>query len=380
MSTADKAKTTSHTTTSFKTTGSLTSSGASSAAAKKDRDRFGTEELVIILSHFDLGIIQSVKEFPKGSRRAPKLLIKSDRGPFLLKRRAGGKDDPFKVAFTHQLQLHLASRQFPLPHLIGTRADNNSMLQYKDGIYEVFEYISGTGYDAGLESTQDSGRILGLFHKLGLDFESEYQPPYGTYHSAKNVPGAIEMMPKKMAEVHPNWKDHAARVTQITQFFYNSYAEASKNADDIGVKRWPMQIIHADWHPGNTLFQKKQVVAVIDYDACRLAQRVIDVANGAFQFSRLAGGDDPRKWPEYLDESRYKRFLSGYDAVNMLSKSELKAIPWLMLEALITETVIPIAAAGNFARLNGFEYLEMADRKVRWMQDSIDKLASILDA
>ena len=48
-----------------------------------------------------------------------------------MKRRARGKDDPFKVAFCHAIQLYLASKQFPLPHLIGTKKENNSMLQWR---------------------------------------------------------------------------------------------------------------------------------------------------------------------------------------------------------------------------------------------------------
>src|ERR1700756_5224359 len=94
------------------------------------RETFSAEELAIVISHYDIGVIDSIVEFPRGSRKAPKLLIVSEQGKFLLKRRARGKDDPFKVAFTHALQLHLANKQFPLPHLIGTRRENNSMLQW----------------------------------------------------------------------------------------------------------------------------------------------------------------------------------------------------------------------------------------------------------
>ena len=78
-----------------------------------DREKFAPDELAIVLSHYDLGIIDSIKEFSRGSRKAPKLLVRCDKGEFLLKRRAHGKDDPFKVAFSHALQLYLASKQFP---------------------------------------------------------------------------------------------------------------------------------------------------------------------------------------------------------------------------------------------------------------------------
>src|SRR5215203_2493352 len=96
-------------------------SGTGTARQTGQREAFSPEELAIVLSHFDIGIIDSIVDYPKGSRKAPKLLIVSEQGKFLLKRRARGKDDPYKVAFAHALQLYLASKQFPLPHLIGTR-------------------------------------------------------------------------------------------------------------------------------------------------------------------------------------------------------------------------------------------------------------------
>src|SRR2546423_143891 len=120
-------------------------SGPEPTKAAGTREQFSAEELAIVLSHFEIGVIDSIVDFPRGSRKAPKLLIVSEQGKFLLKRRARGRDDPFKVAFSHAIQLHLASQQFPLPHLIGTRRDNNSMLQWRGSVYELFEDIPGQG-------------------------------------------------------------------------------------------------------------------------------------------------------------------------------------------------------------------------------------------
>src|SRR5476651_1969426 len=79
----------------------ISGSGAGSPTLRRgDREIFGTEELAIVLSHFEIGIVEAIVEYPRGSRKAPKLLITTDQGKFLLKRRARGKDDPFKVAFS----------------------------------------------------------------------------------------------------------------------------------------------------------------------------------------------------------------------------------------------------------------------------------------
>ncbi len=348
-------------------------SGTGQSRQSGQREQFSAEELAIVLSHFDIGIIDSIVDFPRGSRKAPKLLLVSEQGKFLLKRRARGKDDPFKVAFCHALQLYLAAQQFPLPHLLGTRNENNSMLQWRNAVYELFEYIPGQSYPQTLESTEDSGKILGLYHKLLLGFKSEWQPPSGSYHGAPAVEQGLRAIMNNLQ----NSSD--ADLRKVLEFLLQSYQHAAKTVEDLGLEGWPRQIVHADWHPGNMLFRDNRVVAVIDYDSARLLPRIVDAANGALQFSIIGGEEDVSKWPDYLDESRFKRFLGGYDKVQLLSQAEIATIPWLMTEALIAEAVFPIAATGSFGRMEGMAFLQMVQRKVGWMQKQAAHLVQIAE-
>ncbi len=333
-------------------------SGTGQTRQTGQRESFSAEELAIVMSHFDIGIIDSIVDYPRGSRKAPKLLVVSEGGKYLLKRRARGKDDPYKVAFSHAIQIYLASKQFPLPHLVGTKKSNNSMLQWRNSVYELFEYIPGQSYPQTLEATFDSGRILSLYHKLLQDFRSEWQPAGGSYHAAPAVEQGLRQIPASLQGAD-------ASVGPLLQYLLDSYRHASQMADAQGLDGWPKQIVHADWHPGNMLFRDNHVVAVIDYDSSRLLPRIVDAANGALQFSIIGGDEDISKWPEYLDESRYKRFLRGYDEVMLLSEAEIRTIPWLMIEALIAEAVFPIAATGFFGRMEGMAFLGMVQKKNR---------------
>ncbi|MCS7034762.1 MAG: phosphotransferase [Phycisphaerae bacterium] len=354
-----------------------TDSAAESTTGRKSaRERYTAEELATVLSHWDIGVIESIVEFPRGSRKAPKMLIVSEHGKFLLKRRARGRDDPYKVAFCHALQLHLQSQQFPLPHLIGTRKDNNSMLQWHGGVYELFEYIPGQPYPQTLESTFEAGKVLGLYHKLLEHFRSEWHPPTGSYHMAPSVESGIRSIPPMI----PASVMSPAAVEEFLSSLLSLYRRSAETVERLGFENWPKQIVHADWHPGNMLFRDNHVVAVIDYDSARLLQRVLDIANGALQFSIIGGDEDVKNWPDYLDESRFKRFLRGYDEVMLLSQAELRAVPWLMIEALIAEAVFPIAATGAFGRLDGLAFLQMVHRKVNWLAKNSDRLVELAEA
>jgi len=345
-------------------------------ADNKVRETFRARELAICLSYYDLGIISEIEEFARGSRRAPKVVIDCERGRFLFKRRTMGRDDLAKVAFTHQIQLTLAGQNFPLPHLLGTRDSNNSMLVWEDGIYEMFEYIVGSSYDASLDATFHSGKILGLYHKLLQDFRSDYQPPTGSYHGAKAIQQAIR---KTVSSLPMDSRPPTEELTETVGALEQAYKSSARKVHELGLAHWQSQIVHGDWHPGNMLFREGHVVAVIDYDAARLQQRVIDLANGALQFSILGGADDPTTWPDYLDQSRFKRFMRGYDSVNVVSVAELKAVPYLMCEAMIAEAVLPIAATGSFGRLDGFGFLRMVHKKIKWILAHLDEIGHVLE-
>ncbi len=343
----------------------------------RTRENFDSAELKECLSHYDLGKIEKLEEYCRGSRKSPKVRIITDKGKFLLKRRAHGSDDLSKVAFTHEIQLHLAMRSFPLPHLIGTRPENNSMLIRGDNIYEVFEYVPGKVYSRSLDATYNSGRILGLYHKLLGDFHSDYDPPPNSYHDNDAVAQAIG---STVTSIPMDQRPSGDTIAGEVESLKNVYRSCAKQANDLGLLDWPAQIVHGDWHPGNMLFLSDKVIAVIDYDAARKHQRVIDIANGALQFSILGGNKDPNDWPDYVDETRFKRFLRGYDVANVISTAEIRAIPYLMCEAMIAESVMPIAATGSFGRLQGFPFLQMVNRKIHWILDHTEELCGILES
>ena len=346
------------------------------------RSVFAADELAIVLSHYRIGLIDTIKQFKRGSRKAPKLVIRSDRGLFLLKRRAHGRDDPFKVAFTHGIQLKLAERGYPLPRLIGTRRENNSMVQYLGQVYELFEFMRGTGYDRSVQATEDAGATLAKFHTLLADHQPHFKPPKGTYHAAPVVISSLGVLPGALLKpAHGEPTVSADKAKKIADELDRCYRQAADRADALGLNELPVQIGHSDWHPGNMLFDKHKVVAVIDYDAARLLPRVIDIANGALQFSIQGHGEDTGRWPEQVDEDRYEAFFRGYTSLPGcgLTQAEKQAVPWLMIQALIAESVIPVAVTGLFAKMSGADFLTMVIRKVRWVQEHQEQLIGMID-
>jgi len=332
---------------------------------------FAAGELAIVLSHYDLGVIDAVQSFVRGSRRAPKLLIRSERGVFLLKRRAEGRDDPERVALSHGVQRHLAGRGFPVAPLVTTRRHQGTIILHGGRVYELFAYISGTKFDQSEPATREAGAALALLHTLLRDFTVPSSVVFTSYHRLPQIPAQLPGLCERL--------DPSLRATG--EGLARAYQQAADRVDALGFAGWPMQMVHGDWHPGNMLFTGTRVAAVLDFDTARREPRVVDVANGALQFSITRTGENPEGWPSELDETRFRVFLEGYDSMSpaggILSRAELDALVWLMVEAMVAEAFVPIAATGRFGPIPGGAFLRMVERKVDWLTKHYERLSRV---
>lgn len=332
-------------------------------------DRFATGELAMVCSNYELGRIHNVREFRRGSRQAPKVVLETSTGTVLIKRRTPGKATAQHIAFSHSIQNHLGDRAFPLARLVPTQTGQGA-LSFGGFVYEVFSFINGKRYDRSLPPTAEAGRALAYFHRLLSDFVGPGAPVTGSYHAVAAIPEALRALP---ARIQARGLEETANNLAVL------YDQAGLRVREAGIAGWPRQVIHADYHPGNVIFSDDGIRAIVDFDSARVGPRALDVANGAMQFSVTRTGLDPMAWPVELDHNRLQAFLGAYDAVEgcILSKAECRALPWLMIEALITEATIPIAATGRFGQIEGSTFLRMVDRKAVWIAEMAEELIKL---
>jgi len=333
---------------------------------------FSSEELARVLSYYDIGVIHQVTPLSAGNRRAPKMVIVSEQGKFLLKRRPKGSDDPYRVAFAHAVQTHLAEKAFPVTALVPTCDGNNTILQLDNHIYECFKFISGSRYVGSAETTIDTGRQLANLHRYLADFASQWRPLRGSFHDSSMVRRHLKTVgADKMAG--PDKKLQATAETLM--MLYN---DSSVRVNELGFDSWAEQVVHGDWHPGNMLFFECRLVAVLDFDSTKLAPTVTDLANGMLQFSIVADRPNPADWPDYLDQAKALQFLNGYQEVIELEQNELNSLLDLMIETMIAEAVLPVAATGFFGNLTGLDFLKMIRRKAEWLSKNRQKLTKAI--
>ena len=322
---------------------------------------FTSEELVAVLQQYDIGEVVESQTITTGNRKAPKKIIISQRGKFLLKRRARGKDDLYHVAFAHEVQDFLKRGGYSVAGLVET-LEGNTALSLDGHTYELFNFMPGSRFDGSVESVRQAGCELAKLHEHFSRFGLKWQVLKRTYHDSVSVRGYLSKIACEQGPHEPGkgWGKTASELTKL-------YDRSSGAVNGLGFADWPVQIVHGDWHPGNMLFLDGKVTCVLDFDSAKIAPVVTDLANGALQFSIVGGKPDPRDWPCAPDTERMRAFVAGYRRVLQLPNDMLKTVGDLMIEIMIAEAVLPIAATGSFGHLSGIEFLEMILRKCRWI-------------
>ena len=326
---------------------------------------FASHELARVLSHYAVGVIHQVRPLNAGHRRAPKLMVVSDQGKFLLKRHPKGKDDLSRINFSHSVQTYLAEKAFPVAPLIATCDHNSTILQLDNHIYEFFRFIEGSRYDGASEATIDAGRQLAKFHRHLSDFVSKWRPLKKSFHGSTPVRRHLKTLRTGKIVNEPD-----KTIRTIAEILLELYNKSSVRVNECGYDSWDEQVVHGDWHPGNMLFFGCRIVAVLDFDLIRIAPAITDLANGMLQFSIVGGRPNPADWPDYLDQAKLIQFLTGYRQVINLDKNMLDSLPDLMIETIIAEAVLPVAATGFFGNLSGADFLKMIKCKASWIDSN----------
>jgi len=290
----------------------------------RDKPRLSADEVRNVLPHYALGEVRSVRELIAGASQAPKALIESDRGQFVLKRRAPGRDDPLLVALSHEVQLHLTVAGVPVTRLIGTRDENNSMLQTGYHVYEMTTLVQGLPYASKPQRAAAAGATLARAHAAWEGFTPTTAIP----------PTREPTRPIIEASLTGQTSEHARKLLETERAADDALTQILRGSPTVE----PV-LIHGDIHPGNFLFNESLVAAFFDFDGVQLGPRTHDIAQGAAQFSLTRSEPTAEHWQAHADLSLAAPFLAAYLAEASWETPPMEAWPYLMAESLVYEAV-----------------------------------------
>ncbi len=338
----------------------------------KSLAHFTPKEINGVLGCYDIGKHRCIESFEGGNSKSPKLLITTDQGKYLLKRRPG--THLARLSMAHTIQRRLAHKAFPVSVLVKDREQSGSIVSLGEQLYELFVYMDGSRYNGSKPQTLATGGSLARLHLSLASLKLTKKTTSTSFHNSKVVRSHLQTIGSNQAEQQQDLFQQAARDLAA------QYNRASSHVNELGFDTWPYQAIHGDYHPGNLLFSGDTLQAVIDFDSVRIASPMIDLANGLLQFSILAGHRDPAHWPDGFDTKRLRQIMQGYCQVSKPNQAQLESLPDLMIETMIAEAVLPIAATGSFGQFCGLAFMKMIQRKAEWLSEKHNALTRLFKA
>jgi len=336
------------------------------------------QDLAIVLSRYDIGAIERISDYKRGSRSAAKMLVGATKGKYLLKRRAYGNDVRNQVVFAHEVQKRLEEHGFPVAGLVET-IDGHTFVEHDNRIYELFRFINGNRFDKSNPAAAESGRILAHFHDILREFPLEPTAKKKTFHQDESFFSIISETYDVL--VKNESPEPLEGMIDTVAYLREHYENAHAKVESVGFSSLPTGIVHGDWHPGNMLYKDGEIIAVIDFDSLRICPRITDIANGALQFSmRMGDVENVEQWPNTFRGHTIRSMVQAYDQFTILPimASERAIFPYLMIEALIVESVIPIHKTGSFGRVLGSSFLKMVEQKLHWLVPRIDRVIEVI--
>ncbi|MDG2422671.1 MAG: phosphotransferase [Phycisphaerales bacterium] len=345
------------------------------AGGRQDGSELKTEEVISVLSHYDIGETRSIRVYFRGSSKSPKALIESDTGKFILKRRGPGRDDPRRIVYEHAVHDQLRDSGYPVVEIMHSSRSKSKVVRASSGIYELFRYVKASRCEGNPVSVKCCGEALSLFHEKLMEFD-EPSPPVRGFHAITDIQQHIERYAKT----------HKSRGRRACRTIIDYYMEAAQKVDQMGWDQWPKTVVHGDWHPGNVLFgEDGDVLAVLDFDAVRWETRTSDIASAILHFGRYVSAlrtDEASTWPVNVDASAACALMKGYisKSRHLPTAMEIAAIPSLIIEALVMETMPVLIQDGQFAHMDALSTLTEVVSSIERIRSDSGRLISSLGA
>lgn len=325
------------------------------------RQQLSQREIEGVLQQYQTGAVRNIRELPAGSLYSPKVILETERGTLLLKRRARGLDMPALVAFGHEVMLGCQTHGLCVPPLIGTKEDNSSFVQFSDHVYELFVFIEGTAFEyANPNHAYAMGSLLVETHnamdQVRTTFPSAAEPEAIDLTRLNALQSIEHLLPPKLSHDVPRILGYGHELAQ---------ANASTPA-----------LVHGDWHPGNMIFRGDELVAICDFDNTRVGSRLRELAQSMVHVSMVAPNQGQRgaDVPAEPDAVRLMSFWNGYreSGGTVPPRTAIGLMPGVMLDEAL-------AALGSNPNEQHGSMLTAIWRKAAWIDENLSRLVDRLN-
>ncbi|MBT3866274.1 phosphotransferase [Candidatus Woesearchaeota archaeon] len=284
------------------------------------------QKLKELVNLWDVGELLSFKKVKKGVVNT-NWIIKTSSGKYIL-RKLGSNKKPSELSFEFKYLDYLNNKKFPYRVPLPIKNKKGKLVVNKGGSYFwIYEFIDGRDIIRfNYPELKECAKMMASYHKLieksGLnnnvscsDFAKEE-----ILEEIKSFRKDIGGSPKDKKE-----KIFLEESEKLIKLF--------EGLDVKGYSKLKKYPLHRDINPENTLWVKKKLVGLIDFENVgEIKDALIKDIAGMLQYSCR-----DRKNKYKLDLKLVKFFLKEYKKYHPLSKNEISFIPSLIIAGAIED-------------------------------------------
>ena len=311
-----------------------------------------------------LGHIHSIRPHQGGSSGSAKYAIESTEGRFLLKGRPQRALSPERLQLMRSVMAICLEAELPVPEL-RPQADGARHIEQDGLVWELQTWMDGKSARRGRRDAHASGIALAMFHRA-----TRNQPP--SNHSSGESKVEFTSLVGRTMERFPSSKTSLQQLEALVGL-------AKKKSEERGVMDHPKQILHGDWHPKNLrMHSDGRVSGILDFDAVRVDAVAHELANAVLQVSLRRPKDlAPSQWPSGLHFQAGQQLTSAWRSRIGKAPPEgtWSMLPWLMIETIAMETVLPVAVWGEIPGIDVQEWIQAGAETAEWIRERSRSLA-----
>jgi len=327
-----------------------------------------------VLEHYELGQIINMRA--GSGTAAPKRLVETSRGTYLVRQRRPISSPDEIVAFDHSVIEAVARAGLPVVEPERAR-EGKTWVRVAGQAYEVFPFVSGLERfrQGSMPQVSAAAKCLAQFHQATRQASLRGRKNWQREHQ-------ISVMTATLREALEQHTGHSEQVRTAAQMLQSAVSLRQVLREEF-ISSLVHVVIHGDYTPANVGFHGENVGGIFDFDWVSRQARVIDVGEALLFFAFRRRNDiDPgsiwslvQSWEP--DVGMAETFLTAYQTVAPLTAEECQALPLFMRETWLGVRIRAMRKVRPEERLAILT--EGAMEPLTWLEDNtvlISQLAS----
>lgn len=288
--------------------------GGPAGGAGGPRPSLSAAEIRGVLGRYALGAVRGIREFIGGSAESPKAVCDTEAGPCLLKRvsvaHAGS------AGATSLLHERAAAAGIVAPRIfrpIGAGPGDSPALAWDGSVYVLTAFVAGGRYELSAGAAARAGAALAALQGLA---PTPGLPVHAMAGAEPLGPDPTARPPESLGAIASAYPATMGSVNRILASW--AWARREVGLELAGPVTGPGStlgpgwgVVHGDFHPGNTLFERGSLAAVVDFDDAGVGDRSHEAAFAALLFSLPRLGAPARFWKREPDRGALLAFAGA---------------------------------------------------------------------